>query len=123
MAEASSNKAYRSPPGGAETVAVFTALVRCGGTLASTLLLLRSGGAPFYPSSHTVFRVGRRVIFLVTSSLATLIIGTIGVLVIVKDAGDNHLLRSSIHLCPRLRHRRDPDVLGADRAAHALHVL
>ena len=28
--------------GGAETVAVFTALVRCGGTLASTLLLLRS---------------------------------------------------------------------------------
>ena len=29
--------------GGAETVAVFTALVRCGGTLASTLLLLRSG--------------------------------------------------------------------------------
>ena len=31
--------------GGAETVAVFTALVRCGGTLASTLLLLRSGGA------------------------------------------------------------------------------
>ena len=29
--------------GGTETVAVFTALVRCGGTLASTLLLLRSG--------------------------------------------------------------------------------
>ena len=109
--------------GGAETVAVFTALVRCGGTLASTLLLLRSGGALQQPSSHTVFRVGRRVIFLVTTSLATLIIGTIGVLVIVKDAGDNHLLRSSIHLCPRLRHRRDPDVLGADRAAHALHVL
>ena len=42
MAEASSNKADRSAPGGAETVAVFTALVRCGGTLASTLLLLRS---------------------------------------------------------------------------------
>ena len=32
--------------GGAETVAVFTALVRCGGTLASTLLLLRSGYPP-----------------------------------------------------------------------------
>ena len=37
-----SSKADRSAPGGAETVAVFTALVRCGGTLASTLLLLRS---------------------------------------------------------------------------------
>ena len=50
------------------------------------------------PSSHTVFRVGRRVIFMVTTSLATLIIGTIGVLVIVKDAGDNHLLRSKVSI-------------------------
>ena len=42
--------------GGAETVAVFTALVRCGGTLASTLLLLRSGGALHQPLdiSHSV---------------------------------------------------------------------
>ena len=42
--------------GGAETVAVFTALVRCGGTLASTLLLLRSGGALQHCSSisHSV---------------------------------------------------------------------
>ena len=84
--------------GGAETVAVFTALVRCLGTVASTLLLLRSGGALHQPSSHTVFRVGRRVIFLVTTSLATLIIGTIGVLVIVKDAGDNYLLRSKVSI-------------------------
>ena len=98
MAEASSNKADSSAPGGAETVAVFTALVRCGGTLASTLLLLRSGGALHQPSSHTVFRVGRRVIFIVTTSLATLIIGTIGVLVIVKDAGDNYLLRSKVSI-------------------------
>ena len=34
--------------GGAETVAVFTALVRCGGTLASTLLLLRSDTLLYY---------------------------------------------------------------------------
>ena len=79
-------------------MAVFTALVRCGGTLASTLLLLRSVRTLHQPSSHTVFRVGRRVIFLVTTSLATLIIGTIGVLVIVKDAGDNDLLRSKVSI-------------------------
>ena len=43
--------------GGAETVAVFTALVRCLGTVASTLLLLRSviSGAGNKPSRGLKF--------------------------------------------------------------------
>ena len=58
--------------GGAETVAVFTALVRVFGTIFSSLLLLR---------------FQRKTIYLATSVFVTLIIGSLGALVAIKDTG------------------------------------
>jgi len=58
--------------GGAETVAVMTALIRCLGTCASTVLMLK---------------FGRRAIYLTTSATVTLVMATLGGLIMVRDSG------------------------------------
>merc|ERR1712155_292448 len=60
--------------GGAETVAVFTALVRCLGTAASTLLLLRYSTVQYTTVQYStllLLRFRRRTIYLSTSCAAT----------------------------------------------------
>ena len=78
--------------GGAETVAVFTALVRCLGTSCSTLLLLRLILYHQIVYHKLLCRFGRRVIYLTTSCIVTLIMGSLGVLVFIKDAGRSYIL-------------------------------
>jgi len=58
--------------GGAETVAVFCAMVRVLGTFSSTLLLLR---------------FGRKVIYVTCSVLVTIIMGSLGSIEIIRNSG------------------------------------